>query len=93
MGVFQCRVWAVCPEHLRRTSKVTQNRTGIYPMEIIPQIRHAKSLRQPEAGILDIPEKLGEFFIYLPSGFAMSDMNGKWVSGKKSLSPALENVI
>lgn len=46
-----------------------------------------------ELGILDTPAKLGDFFIYLPSGFAMSDMNGKRVSGKKSLSPARENVI
>lgn len=50
--------------------------------------------KKPEAlGIFDIPEKLGDFLIYLPSGFAMSDMNGKWVSGKKSLNPAPENVI
>lgn len=53
-----------------------------------------QTCKKPEAlGILDIPEKLGEVFIYLSSGFAISDMSGKWVSGKKSRRPALENMI
>lgn len=49
----------------------------------ITQVRHAEDWN---ARYIRCMWKVRWIFFYLPSGFALSDMNGRWVSGKKSLA-------